>query len=55
VAASYATEGSNMKMLEQWNNLYGEGGSRKKEEQLNYATVLYGHMINIHFNQGFNH
>ncbi|XP_058775379.1 peroxisomal ATPase PEX6-like [Vicia villosa] len=36
VTASYAAEGSNMKMLEQWNDLYGEGGSRKKEEMLTY-------------------
>ncbi|KAL5069778.1 hypothetical protein RYX36_020665 [Vicia faba] len=33
VAPSYAAGGSNMKMLEQWNDMYGEGGSRKKKEQ----------------------
>ncbi|XP_051143289.1 uncharacterized protein LOC127259751 [Andrographis paniculata] len=35
VAASFATEGSVMAELKQWNELYGEGGSRKKE-QLSY-------------------
>ncbi|KAL1830204.1 hypothetical protein ACET3Z_008616 [Daucus carota] len=35
VAASFAAEGSIMNELEQWNDLYGEGGSRKKE-QLSY-------------------
>ncbi|CAN8252726.1 unnamed protein product [Cochlearia groenlandica] len=35
VAASFATEGSGMNELKQWNELYGEGGSRKKE-QLTY-------------------
>ncbi|CAI9767689.1 unnamed protein product [Fraxinus pennsylvanica] len=35
VSASFASEGSVMNELEQWNNLYGEGGSRKKK-QLSY-------------------
>ncbi|GMI99642.1 hypothetical protein like AT4G28000 [Hibiscus trionum] len=35
VAASFASEGSVMAELKQWNDLYGEGGSRKKE-QLTY-------------------
>ncbi|KAG8382186.1 hypothetical protein BUALT_Bualt05G0050600 [Buddleja alternifolia] len=35
VAASFASEGSVMSELKQWNELYGEGGSRKKE-QLSY-------------------
>ncbi|XP_019195388.1 PREDICTED: nuclear valosin-containing protein-like [Ipomoea nil] len=35
VAASFASEGSIMGELKQWNELYGEGGSRKKE-QLSY-------------------
>ncbi|KAL8534494.1 hypothetical protein ACS0TY_010493 [Phlomoides rotata] len=35
VAASFASEGSVMGELKQWNDLYGEGGSRKKE-QLSY-------------------
>ncbi|KAF8413256.1 hypothetical protein HHK36_001232 [Tetracentron sinense] len=35
VAASFASEGSIMGELKQWNDLYGEGGSRKKE-QLSY-------------------
>ncbi|KAM7467753.1 hypothetical protein LguiB_015315 [Lonicera macranthoides] len=35
VAASFATEGSVMSELKQWNELYGEGGSRKKQ-QLTY-------------------
>ncbi|KAM7267173.1 hypothetical protein ACFE04_009339 [Oxalis oulophora] len=35
VAASFAAEGSIMSELKQWNELYGEGGSRKKE-QLTY-------------------
>lgn len=35
VAASFASEGSVMSELQQWNELYGEGGSRKKE-QLTY-------------------
>ncbi|KAK7279886.1 hypothetical protein RJT34_24945 [Clitoria ternatea] len=35
VAASYATEGSIVNELKQWNDLYGEGGSRKKQ-QLTY-------------------
>ncbi|KAK9277498.1 hypothetical protein L1049_007042 [Liquidambar formosana] len=35
VAASFAAEGSIMSELEQWNDLYGEGGSRKKQ-QLSY-------------------
>ncbi|XP_061996324.1 uncharacterized protein LOC133714258 isoform X2 [Rosa rugosa] len=35
VAASFAAEGSVMSELKQWNDLYGEGGSRKKE-QLTY-------------------
>ncbi|KAL5744726.1 hypothetical protein ACOSQ2_027842 [Xanthoceras sorbifolium] len=35
VAASFSSEGSIMNELKQWNDLYGEGGSRKKE-QLTY-------------------
>ncbi|KAF0921183.1 hypothetical protein E2562_039223 [Oryza meyeriana var. granulata] len=35
VAASFATEGTIMGELKQWNELYGEGGSRKKQ-QLTY-------------------
>ncbi|MED6222624.1 hypothetical protein PIB30_066053 [Stylosanthes scabra] len=35
VAASFAAEGSIMSELKQWNDSYGEGGSRKKE-QLTY-------------------
>ncbi|KAK4793279.1 hypothetical protein SAY86_023714 [Trapa natans] len=35
VAASFAAEGSVMSELKQWNELYGEGGSRKKQ-QLSY-------------------
>ncbi|KAL0682317.1 hypothetical protein Bca4012_049164 [Brassica carinata] len=35
VSASFASEGSGMDELKQWNDLYGEGGSRKKE-QLTY-------------------
>ncbi|XP_061988934.1 uncharacterized protein LOC133707382 isoform X2 [Rosa rugosa] len=35
VAASFAAEGASMNELKQWNDLYGEGGSRKKE-QLSY-------------------
>ncbi|MFS7941938.1 putative AAA+ ATPase domain, ATPase, AAA-type, core, AAA ATPase, AAA+ lid domain-containing protein [Helianthus anomalus] len=35
VAASFASEGSIMSELKQWNEQYGEGGSRKKE-QLSY-------------------
>lgn len=35
VAASFASEGSVMTELKQWNDLYGEGGSRKKQ-QLSY-------------------
>ncbi|CAK8539333.1 unnamed protein product [Lathyrus sativus] len=35
VAASFAAEGASMNDLKQWNDLYGEGGSRKKE-QLSY-------------------
>ncbi|XP_044505375.1 putative cell division cycle ATPase [Mangifera indica] len=35
VAASFATEGAVMSELKQWNELYGEGGSRKKQ-QLTY-------------------
>ncbi|KAF3448638.1 hypothetical protein FNV43_RR09351 [Rhamnella rubrinervis] len=35
VAASFASEGSIMSELQQWNELYGEGGSRKKQ-QLTY-------------------
>lgn len=35
VAASFASEGSIMSELKQWNDLYGEGGSRKKQ-QLSY-------------------
>jgi hypothetical protein len=35
VAASFATEGSIMGELKQWNESYGEGGSRKKQ-QLTY-------------------
>ncbi|XP_045813461.1 uncharacterized protein LOC123907304 isoform X2 [Trifolium pratense] len=35
VAASFASEGAGMNELRQWNDLYGEGGSRKKE-QLSY-------------------
>ncbi|CAN4087681.1 unnamed protein product [Withania somnifera] len=35
VAASFASEGSVMSELKQWNDLYGEGGSRKKQ-QLTY-------------------
>ncbi|KAF8379621.1 hypothetical protein HHK36_029062 [Tetracentron sinense] len=33
VAASFASEGSVMNELKQWNDLYGEGGSRKKEQE----------------------
>ncbi|XP_054786817.1 uncharacterized protein LOC129293038 [Prosopis cineraria] len=35
IAASFAVEGSIMGELKQWNDLYGEGGSRKKQ-QLSY-------------------
>ncbi|KAL1213914.1 ATPase family AAA domain-containing protein FIGL1 [Cardamine amara subsp. amara] len=35
VAASFASEGAGMGELKQWNEMYGEGGSRKKE-QLTY-------------------
>ncbi|KAJ7952236.1 P-loop containing nucleoside triphosphate hydrolases superfamily protein [Quillaja saponaria] len=35
VAASFASEGSVMSELKQWNDLYGEGGSRK-QQQLSY-------------------
>ncbi|KAL0794016.1 hypothetical protein Bca101_065393 [Brassica carinata] len=35
VAASFAAEGAGMGELKQWNELYGKGGSRKKE-QLTY-------------------
>ena len=35
VAASFASGGSIMSELRQWNELYGEGGSRKKQ-QLSY-------------------
>lgn len=35
VSASFAAEGAGMQELKQWNDLYGEGGSRKKE-QLSY-------------------
>jgi len=35
VAASYAAEGAGMNELKQWNELYGEGGSRK-QQQLSY-------------------
>ncbi|KHN28202.1 ATPase family AAA domain-containing protein 1-A [Glycine soja] len=35
VAASFASEGSVMNELKHWNDLYGEGGSRKKQ-QLTY-------------------
>uniref|UniRef100_A0A803MKW0 AAA+ ATPase domain-containing protein n=1 Tax=Chenopodium quinoa TaxID=63459 RepID=A0A803MKW0_CHEQI len=35
VSASFASEGAVMNELKQWNELYGEGGSRKKE-QLTY-------------------
>ncbi|XP_044468134.1 calmodulin-interacting protein 111-like isoform X2 [Mangifera indica] len=35
VAASFASEGAVMNELRQWNELYGEGGSRKKQ-QLTY-------------------
>ncbi|GJY02629.1 ATPase family AAA domain-containing protein 1-A-like protein [Tanacetum coccineum] len=35
VAASFAAEGSSMSELKQWNDQFGEGGSRKKE-QLSY-------------------
>ncbi|KAM7258035.1 hypothetical protein ACFE04_013776 [Oxalis oulophora] len=35
VAASFASEGASMGELKQWNELYGEGGSRKRE-QLSY-------------------
>ncbi|KAJ4832359.1 hypothetical protein Tsubulata_002161 [Turnera subulata] len=36
VAASFASEGSIMNELRQWNDLYGEGGSRKTQQQLSY-------------------
>ncbi|RZB61545.1 hypothetical protein D0Y65_044031 [Glycine soja] len=32
VAASFASEGSVMNELKHWNDLYGEGGSRKKQQ-----------------------
>ncbi|KAE8670227.1 hypothetical protein F3Y22_tig00112159pilonHSYRG00019 [Hibiscus syriacus] len=35
VAASFSSEGAGMNELKQWNNLYGEGGSRK-EQQISY-------------------
>ncbi|KAK7318165.1 hypothetical protein RJT34_02864 [Clitoria ternatea] len=35
VAASFAAEGAGMNELKQWNDLYGEGGSRK-QQQLSY-------------------
>ncbi|PWA66454.1 ATPase, AAA-type, core, P-loop containing nucleoside triphosphate hydrolase [Artemisia annua] len=39
VAASFAAEGSIMSELKQWNDQFGEGGSRKKE-QLSYFLTL---------------
>ncbi|XP_039062125.1 spastin-like [Hibiscus syriacus] len=35
VAASFSSEGAGLNELKQWNDLYGEGGSRKKD-QLSY-------------------
>ncbi|KHM99935.1 Putative AAA domain-containing protein C24B10.10c [Glycine soja] len=35
VAASFAAEGAGMSEMKQWNDLYGEGGSRK-QQQLSY-------------------
>ncbi|BBN05173.1 ATPase family AAA domain-containing protein 1 [Marchantia polymorpha subsp. ruderalis] len=35
VSASFASEGTGMQELQEWNDLYGEGGSRKKQ-QLTY-------------------
>lgn len=35
VSASFASEGTIMNEMQQWNDLYGEGGSRKKQ-QLSY-------------------
>nr|CAD1824083.1 unnamed protein product [Ananas comosus var. bracteatus] len=36
VAASFPSESAAMNQMKQWNELYGEGGSRKKREQLPY-------------------
>ncbi|KAM0944449.1 putative P-loop containing nucleoside triphosphate hydrolase, AAA ATPase, AAA+ lid [Dioscorea sansibarensis] len=38
VAASFAAEGSVMNELKRWNELYGEGGSRK-QQQLSYFLL----------------
>ncbi|XP_076953234.1 protein FAR-RED IMPAIRED RESPONSE 1-like [Bidens hawaiensis] len=40
VAASFSAEGSIMSELKQWNDQFGEGGSRKKE-QLSYFLPYY--------------
>uniref|UniRef100_A0A2N9FX87 Potassium channel n=1 Tax=Fagus sylvatica TaxID=28930 RepID=A0A2N9FX87_FAGSY len=39
VAASFATEGSIMGELKQWNESYGEGGSRKKQHRFRFGPV----------------
>ncbi|KAF2614836.1 hypothetical protein F2Q70_00009385 [Brassica cretica] len=41
VCASVSTDSSNMNELQQWNELYGEGGSRKKTS-LSYFIITYG-------------
>ena len=38
VCASSSSESQNMNDLLEWNDLYGEGGSRKKETTLSYYT-----------------
>ena len=41
VAASFAAEGSVMNELKQWNDLYGEGGSRKKLNSNSLTSFRY--------------
>lgn len=47
VAASFAAEGAGMSEMKQWNDLYGEGGSRK-QQQLSYFLWFYGG-CKVHF------
>jgi hypothetical protein len=41
VAASFAAEGAIMSELRQWNELYGEGGSRKKQQLTYFLWAIW--------------
>ncbi|MCI05237.1 ribonuclease H protein, partial [Trifolium medium] len=52
VAASFDAKSSYVNKLKKWNDLYGEGGSRKKEEQLNVIRRRLGSWGNKYVSLG---